>query len=121
MKLLYIEDTEANVTEMQRVAQYLEYELIVAPTATDGLLQLQASPDVILVDISLPDLDGLTLVRAIRTRLPHTPIIAVTAHAMPDDKQRCLAAGCNEYVSKPFGWQMMLNLLRKYEGHSTEQ
>ncbi len=115
MKLLYIEDTPANVTIMRRIAGHLGCELAVAANATEGLLLLQDQHDVILVDISLPDMDGLTLIRAIRLQQPQVPIIAVTAHAMSDDKDRCLAAGCNDYVTKPYGWNMMLNLLKKYE------
>jgi CheY-like chemotaxis protein len=115
LRLLYIEDTVINVKIMERVSTHLGYELVIAHNAAEGLLSLSKSPDIILVDISLPDLDGLTLVREIRKQMPDAPIVAVTASAMQDDRGRCLAAGCNDYVAKPFGWNMMLELLRSYE------
>ena len=115
MKLLYIEDTPIHAHVMQRITQHLGFELVLASNAFEGLSLLETRPNLILVDISLPDMDGLTLVRNIRSELPKVPIMAVTAHAMPDDKERCLSAGCNEYVTKPFGWKMMLDLLLKYE------
>ena len=115
MKLLYIEDTPINVRVMQRIAQHKDYQLRVASNATEGLALLQDGFDLILIDISLPDMDGLALAREIRTRLPSVPIVAVTAHALPDDKAKCLAAGCTDYVAKPFGWNTMLAFLTNYE------
>ena len=115
MKLLYIEDMPIHVHVMQRITDHLGFELVLASNASDGLLLLATHPNVILVDISLPDLDGLMLVRSIRNEMPNVPIVAVTAHAMPDDRERCLSAGCNEYVTKPFGWELMLNLLREIQ------
>lgn len=98
-----------------RVATHLGYELLVGRNASEGLQLLNEYPDIILVDIGLPDLDGLALVREIRKTCPEMPIIAVTASTMPDDKRKCLEAGCSAYIAKPFGWSTMLDLLRAYE------
>jgi len=62
-----------------------------------------ATPDVVLLDMNLPDASGLDLIAALRTQaeLAAVPVVAVTAHAMRGDRERCLAAGCDGYLSKP--------------------
>ncbi len=73
--------------------------------------------DLILMDIGLPDCDGITLIRQIRTRLPAIPIIAATAFAMVDERERCLEAGCTEYLRKPYDLTALMELLQRYEGN----
>ncbi len=98
-----------NETVLQMMADFLEtqpYRVIKVRSGVE-LLEWVAKvhPDVILVDIQMPDIDGLETIRRIRTHtdplIAETPIIAITALAMPGDRERCLAAGANEYMSKP--------------------
>ncbi len=115
MKVLYIEDAPVNVRAMEMVTEELGYELLVAPTAAEGLILARQQPDMILVDISLPDMDGLMLTRQMRAENLKMPIIAVTAHAIRGYREKCLEAGCTDYVAKPFPFEQMIALLKRYE------
>ncbi len=115
MKVLYVEDIPVNVRAMELVTRYLGYELVVAVNAAEGLNLAHQHPDLILVDISLPDMDGLMLVRQMRAEDIKVPIIAVTAHAITGYRQKCLDAGCNDYVTKPFPFDDMVELMKRYQ------
>ena len=102
-KILIVEDGEMN---RDLLVQLLEdnYELVEAADGKQGLaMAAQEKPDLILLDINLPGMDGYEVTKEIRRdeTLKETPIIAVTAHAMAGDEQKTLAAGCNDYLSKP--------------------
>ena len=73
-------------------------------------------PSIIVMDIQLPHMDGLTLISKIKSRKGYEkiPIIAVTAYAMKGDRERILAAGCDEYVAKPISTKSFLSVLHKY-------
>src|SRR5215813_14064726 len=93
MSILYIEDNPSNVIVVQRIIESMGGTLIVATNATDGLnIAFKTPPDIILMDISLPDIDGLTATGMLRANplTTHIPIIAVTASAMVGDRERCL-------------------------------
>jgi CheY-like chemotaxis protein len=115
VRILYIEDAPVNVRAMQRIAHHLGYELLTAANAADGLQLARQQPDLILVDVNLPDLDGLTLTRQMRDEQMPMPIIAITAHAITGYREKCLAAGCTDYVTKPFTFKEMVELLKRYE------
>lgn len=103
--ILVVEDSPTNLMLTRAVLQRAGYDVAEARTAEDALEQLQrARPVLILMDIHLPGIDGLTLTRRLKAD-PATadiPIVALTAHAMKDDQQRALAAGCDAYIAKPF-------------------
>ncbi|MBZ8180885.1 response regulator [Oscillatoria salina] len=103
--ILVVDDNEDNLLLLIFVLEQLNCSLI---TANKGQTALQLAethqPDLILLDILLPDLDGVAVISQLRKN-PKTrqiPVIAVTALATPEDKEKILAAGCNEYISKPF-------------------
>jgi CheY-like chemotaxis protein len=101
---LLAEDNESNITTMCDYLQVKGYRLVVARNGIEAVdVARQEHPDLILMDIQMPKLDGLEATREIR-RDPDfaaVPIIALTALAMAGDRERCLAAGTNEYMSKP--------------------
>lgn len=103
--ILIVEDNFTTLSMLKDYLEFLRYRVIHAEDGQDGIDKaVKYAPDLILMDIKLPGLDGLEATRYLRT-LPQfstTPIIAMTAHVMPGDKQRCLAAGANLYLPKPF-------------------
>ena len=102
--VLYIEDNPDNRLLVKRILLSEDYTLLEAQNAVDALSLLQsAHPDVILMDINMPDMDGYTLTATIKS-LPGfegIPIVAVTANVMRGDKEKTLEAGCDGYIQKP--------------------
>lgn len=114
---LYIEDTASNVLVVQRVIDSLGQRLLIAETWREGRELLAAEPpDIVLMDISLPDADGLDATRQLRAdpALAELPVIAVTANAMVGDRERCLAAGCDDYIAKPFQVRDLIATIRRH-------
>jgi two-component system cell cycle response regulator DivK len=103
MKVLYVEDNPANVFLVKRVARMGNHEIINYIDGGQALKKYdEISPDLVLMDIQLAgDKSGLDVVRELRARGVKTPIIAVTAYAMVGDKERCIDAGCDDYLAKP--------------------
>ena len=102
-KILIVEDVEMN---RDLLVQLLEddYELAEATNGRQGLeMAVEVKPDLILLDIALPDMDGYEVTKAVREHeeIKDIPIIAVTAHAMAGDEEKALEVGCNDYLSKP--------------------
>jgi CheY-like chemotaxis protein len=115
--ILIVEDTES---VSMLIADYLTYHGYRVITAGDGFTGLdrarESHPDIILMDVMMPEMDGLETTRRIRLQpgLEQVPIIALTALAMPGDRERCIAAGLNDYVSKPVKNQELLQTIEKY-------
>ena len=103
-KILFVED-EPDIRDLVRMALEDEHSVFAAETAEEGLRRASDDPpDLILMDVSLGGpLDGLEATRRLRAdpAFDRTPIVALTAHAMPGDRERVLAAGCDEHWTKP--------------------
>lgn len=114
-KILLVEDNEMNRDMLGRRLEKRGYEVAIAADGLTGLaLARSGSPDLILMDMSLPGIDGWEASRQLKAD-PATapiPIIALTAHAMAEDREKALAAGCNEYETKPVE---LTSLLAKIE------
>lgn len=123
LRILYIEDYPDNRLLIRRVLMAEGYEVIEAGDAQQALkLALSEPPDLILMDINLPEVDGYTLTARIRStpRLAHIPVVALTANVMKGDRERMLEAGCDGYIQKPVDidqlpWQIS-KYLRKSRG-----
>src|SRR5512139_2523314 len=103
-KILLVEDNEMNYDMLSRRLQRKGYEVLIAPDGQAGVEMARAHmPDLILMDMSLPVLDGWEATRQLKadTESCAIPIIALTAHAMAGDRDQALAAGCDDYDSKP--------------------
>ena len=104
-KILLVEDNPATIDVIQKELEFLGYESVVAEDGKEGVEKASSYlPDLIIMDISLPKMDGLEASTAIRKN-PKTqaiPILAATARALPGDKEKCLQAGCDDYIAKPF-------------------
>jgi CheY-like chemotaxis protein len=104
MKILLVEDNEMNRDMLSRRLNRNGFEVVIAVNGQEGVdLAASAKPDLILMDMSLPILDGWEATRLVKAN-PETsgiPVIALTAHAMVQDKERAMAAGCDEFDTKP--------------------
>lgn len=119
-RVLLIEDADDIVRLISSVLEDAEYSLVVATDGEAGLAAARVeTPDVILLDMSLPKLSGWDLVPQLRAEGITTPVIALTAHAMRQDRERALALGCTDYISKPFEIDNLLETLDRYmpDGH----
>jgi two-component system cell cycle response regulator DivK len=103
-KILLVEDNEMNRDMLTRRLQRRGYEVVVAVDGAQGLAMAQSeTPAIVLMDISLPVLDGWEATRRLKVA-PETksiPVIALTAHAMTGDRERCIEAGCDDFDTKP--------------------
>jgi CheY-like chemotaxis protein len=115
--ILLAEDNEDNVTTLADYLAFKQYRVLVARTGIECLrIAATSRPDVILMDIQMPEMDGLAAIEQLR-RTPaaaSTPIVALTALAMAGDRERCLAAGANEYLSKPVSLRELVSLIEDY-------
>jgi CheY-like chemotaxis protein len=103
-KVLYVEDNEDNVYVLKSRLTRKGYTVLIASDGVEGVSMAAAEqPEVILMDLSLPVLDGWEATRRIKAseKTRHIPVIALTAHAMTGDKERALAAGCDDFDTKP--------------------
>ena len=110
-KILLVEDNEMNRDMLSRRLQRKGYEVVVAADGEQGVVMARTEhPELILMDLSLPVMGGLEATRQIKGA-PETksiPVIALTAHAMAGDREKSLAAGCDDYDTKPIDFQRLL-------------
>lgn len=115
--ILLIEDNEQNRYLATFLLERKGYEVVSAKDGPSGLEIAQTIlPDLILLDIQLPLMDGYAIAQALRgiEALRSTPIIAVTSYAMPGDKEKCLASGCNGYIEKPINPETFVAEIERY-------
>jgi CheY-like chemotaxis protein len=112
--ILIVEDIELNINLLIQLLED-DYNLLVAKDGEQGVnMAAQNNPDLILMDISLPIIDGYEATRRIRTILTSTPIIGLSAHAMRGDAEKAKEAGCNEYMTKPIDEALLIEKLNQY-------
>ncbi len=102
--ILIVEDNWLNLKLAASVLNMEDYNVLEAKNAEEGIkLAREKKPDLILMDIQLPDMDGMSATKIIKNdpELEGIPVVALTAHAMSDDKERFMAAGCDGYITKP--------------------
>ena len=116
-KILYVEDNPDNVYMLTRRLKKKGFELIIAGDGQEGIDKaVEESPDLILMDLSLPTMDGWTATAEIKKieEVKDIPIIALSAHAMPEHRDRALKAGCSDYDTKPVDIKRLLNKMGQY-------
>ena len=115
MKILYVEDNEDNIYMLKSRLARAGYTVVIATDGEQGVAMAASErPDLVLMDLSLPVLDGWEAARRIKAA-PETgriPIIALTAHAMPGDQEKALAAGCDDFDTKPVEMPRLLGKIR---------
>jgi CheY-like chemotaxis protein len=110
-RLLVVEDNEENRDALSRRLQRRGFEVLIAIDGKVGLEMAKTEkPDLILMDMNMPELDGWEATRQIKAdeSIRHLPVIGLTAHAMPGDKERALEAGCADYHTKPVEFSKLL-------------
>ena len=113
-KILLVEDNEMNWDMLSRRLERKGYVVVCAVDGQDGVAKAGSEqPDLILMDMSLPVLDGWEATRRIKAAGAATPVIALTAHAMEGDAQRAKAAGCDDYDTKPVELARLLGKIEK--------
>ena len=114
--ILIVEDTDLNIDLLVQLLED-DYKLLIAQDGVEGVrVAQQENPDLILMDISLPTLDGYEATRQIRSSMPSIPIIGLSAHAMQGDEVRAREAGCNDYLIKPVDEDLLMQKLQEYLG-----
>ena len=116
-KILYVEDNPDNVYMLTRRLKKKGFELIIAGDGQEGIDKaVEENPDLILMDLSLPTMDGWTATAEIKKieGLKDIPIIALSAHAMPEHRDRAIKAGCSDYDTKPVDIKRLLSKMGQY-------
>lgn len=114
--ILIVEDIDLNIDLLTQLLEE-EYDLLIAKDGVQGVaLTEQHKPDLVLMDISLPVMDGYEATRNIRKTFHSLPIIGLSAHAMQGDIERAKAAGCTDYLTKPVDEDLLLVKLKEYLG-----
>jgi two-component system cell cycle response regulator DivK len=116
-KILYVEDNPDNVYMLTRRLKKKGFELIIAGDGQEGIDKaIEENPDLILMDLSLPTMDGWTATAEIKKieGVKDIPIIALSAHAMPEHRDRAIKAGCSDYDTKPVDIKRLLSKMEQF-------
>ena len=114
--ILIIEDIEFNIDLLIQILED-DYDLIIARDGEQGVaLAEEKKPNLILMDISLPIIDGYEASRRIHNNFPSIPIIGLSAHAMSSDSDQAIAAGCVDYLTKPVDEEILVKKITEYIG-----
>lgn len=115
--ILVAEDNPDNIYLLRDYLSYLDYQVIIASTGKEAITLAQTEhPQLILMDIQMPEMNGIEAIQYIRfdENCSNIPIIALTALAMPGDLERCLSAGADDYLAKPFSLQALKTTLQQW-------
>lgn len=115
--ILIVEDNELNTEMLRRRLEKRGYNVVDEREGSRVLTLLeQFHPDMILMDLSLPGMDGWTLAGTLKADVStrSIPIIAVTAHAMPGDREKAIQAGCDDYITKPIDFQLLTRTIERF-------
>jgi len=121
-KILLVEDNEMNRDMLSRRLERRGYQVVIAVDGEQGVAMAQSeAPDLILMDMSLPVLDGWEAARRLKAdpKTQAIPVIALTAHAMVGDREKAIAAGCDDYDTKPVEFQRLLEKIEAILGKGT--
>ena len=116
-RILYIEDNEQNLYLVTFILKSVDHEVLQARSGLEGIaLALEGRPDLILLDIQLPEMDGYEIARRLRGEpdLDGIPIVALTSYAMVGDREKALAAGCDGYIEKPINPEIFLDQIEAF-------
>ena len=124
VKILLVEDNEMNRDMLSRRLIRKKFEVVIAINGVEGVeMSISEIPDIILMDMSLPERDGLEATKKIKAnqQTKDIPVIAITAHAMTGDREKCLQAGCDDYDTKPVEFPRLLDKIKNLIGKKPRQ
>jgi CheY-like chemotaxis protein len=114
--VLIVDDDMRSVFVLSSILEQKGTKLVIGYNGIEGIQKLQENPDIdlVLMDIMMPEMDGYTAIKEIRkiSRYSNLPIIALTAKAMKEDRQKCIDAGANEYLTKPIDVEKLVSLMK---------
>ena len=117
-KVLVVEDNEANLKLLKKILEHGGFDVLEARNGVEGVVIAgEGMPDLILMDVQMPEMDGITAMKTIKSNIPalkDTPVIAITAYAMKGDRERLISEGFSDYISKPV---RVDEILRKVNAH----
>jgi CheY-like chemotaxis protein len=115
-RILIVDDDIRNVFALTSALEMRGMKVVYAENGREGIAKLRETPDVdlVLLDVMMPEMDGYETARSIRAtgRFEHLPIISLTAKAMKGDREKCIAAGASDYITKPVDMDQLLSLMR---------
>lgn len=115
LRILYVEDNPDSLRPVQRIAAFEGYELFTADTLAVGLSLLRSHlPNIVLVDMLLPDGDGTDFTRQVRANGITCPIVIITGYAIEGEREACFEAGCTEFLVKPVEVGTFIELFKRY-------
>lgn len=114
--ILIVEDIDLNVDLLSQLLED-DYALMVARDGAQGVaLAEDKQPDLVIMDMALPVMDGYEATRRLRARFPSLPIVGLSSHAMSGDAEKAKAAGCNDYLTKPIDEVLLRRTLQQHLG-----
>ena len=120
MKILYVEDNDDNVYMLKNRLARAGFTVVIATNGAHGVAMASSEkPDLVLMDLTLPDIDGEEVTRRIKAdpATKHLPVIALTANAMAGDREKALAAGCDDFDTKPVDMPRLLEKIAALKPH----
>jgi len=114
-KILLVDDSDDNRLLVSRMLMFYGASVTSAASGEEAIhLAEHGGWDVILMDMQMPIMDGFAATQELRSRGYEGPIIALTAHALPEEKERCMAVGCNDHVTKPVHWPRLIQAVKQW-------
>jgi two-component system cell cycle response regulator DivK len=120
MKILYVEDNDDNIYMLKNRLSRAGFTVVIATDGTQGIaMAISEQPDLILMDLTLPDINGEEATRRIKAdpATQRIPVIALTANAMSGDREKALAAGCDDFDTKPVEMSRLLEKIEALKSH----
>jgi CheY-like chemotaxis protein len=115
-KILVVEDDPASYQLIAAALKSSDYEILHSENGKDAMFKFNENIDIrlVLMDIQLPEVNGFEILEQMKGVKPYLPIVAQTAYSMTDDREKCLNAGCDEYMSKPISIVKLREMVKKY-------
>jgi len=121
-RILIIDDNEENCDVLSRRLAKRGFEVLISSGGSAGVtMALDDRPDVVLMDMNMPEIDGWTATTRLREKGGTMPVIALTAHAMTGDRERAIDAGCNDYHTKPVDMEKLLQQIETLLANSPSE